>query len=155
MKRVHLNAVIDGVALAGFMSLASSGLILRYKLPPGSGELVGHGMGRGAMNRQIDLLWGLTRHEWEDLHYWLAVGLLAVLSAHLLLHWNWIAGVIQGKRSDASGWRLALGLFAFAMVGLALALPILSETSSETRHDLQQQRSGQLDRGSDVGSDPP
>jgi hypothetical protein len=147
MRRVHLNAIIDGAALVGFMALASSGFVLRYQLPPGSGELFGRGTGRGAMNRQIDLLWGFTRHEWGDVHYWIALGLLAVLSVHLLLHWNWIVGVLQGKRTEASGWRLAIGLFAFATICILMVLPMVSQIGSTTRRELQQQRSEPLETG--------
>jgi hypothetical protein len=92
------------------------------------------------MNRQIDLLWGFTRHEWGDIHYWIAIALLAVLSAHLVLHWNWIVGVIQGKRSEASGWRLAVGALAFSTVVIFVALPMMSRTYSTTRYELQQLR---------------
>ena len=140
MKRVQLNAVIDAVALVGFMVLVSSGLILRLQLPPGSGGMVGRGLGRGTMRQPIELLWGLTRHEWGDYHYWIALGLLVVLSLHLLLHWKWILCVVRVRTSEASGWRLAIGIFAFAALALAVALPMLSDTSSITRQELQQQR---------------
>jgi len=140
MKRVHLNALIDAAALVGFMCLASTGLILRFQLPPGSGELVGRGQGRGAAHRLIELLWGLTRHEWGDVHYWFALGLLVVLSVHLFLHWKWIVCVVRGTRSEASGWRFVIGLFAFVAVTLAVALPFVSNTSTTTREQLQRQR---------------
>jgi len=140
MKRVHLNALVDAVALIGFMCLASTGLILRFQLPPGSGELVGRGQGRGAAHRSIDLLWGLTRHEWGDVHYWCAVGLLVVLSLHLFLHWKWIVCVLRGTQPGASGWRFAIGLFAFVAVVLVVILPLVSDLTTTTREQLQRQR---------------
>ena len=152
MKRVHLNAIIDAVALVGFMGLASSGLILRYQLPPGSGGEVGRGMGRGSMNRPIELLWGLTRHEWGDYHYWIALGLLAVLSVHLFLHWKWIVGVVRGKATEASGLRLAIGIFAFAAILFAAAYPLLTSTKTSTRQEFLQQRNEPP--LTDIDSDP-
>lgn len=140
MKRVHLNAIIDAIALVGFMALASTGLVIRYQLPPGSGEAFGRGTGRWAGERSVDLLWGLTRHEWGDYHYWIALGLLAVLSIHLFLHWKWIVGVVHGKQTDASGWRLAIGLFSFATIATVMALPFFANTSTMTRDQLQRQR---------------
>jgi hypothetical protein len=140
MKRPHLNALIDALAMLAFMILASTGFVLRYQLPPGSGEIEGRGMGRGAMQRSIDLLWGWTRHEWGDFHYWIALGLLVVLSVHLFLHWKWIVCMVRGTKSEASGWRFGIGLFAFALVTLVVALPLATETSSSTRQQLQQQR---------------
>ena len=103
MKRLHLNAPIDAFAFAGFMALAVTGLVLRFQLPPGSGGMVGRGLGRGAAHRPIELLWGLTRHEWDNYNDWIAVGLLAVLSVHLMLHWKWIICVVRGTRTEASG----------------------------------------------------
>lgn len=141
MKRVHLNAIIDAIALVAFMALASTGLVVRYQLPPGSGEAFGRGMGRRAGERSIELLWGLTRHEWGDYHYWIALGLLAVLSVHLFLHWNWIVCVVRGTHTDASGWRLAIGAFALAAITTVMALPLLTNTNAMTREQLQQQRS--------------
>jgi Domain of unknown function (DUF4405) len=148
MKRVHLNAVVDAVALVAFMGLASTGLVLRYQLPPGSGGAVGRGTGRGSLGRSVELLWGQTRHEWGDYHYWIALGLLAVLSVHLLLHWKWIVCVVRGQKSDASGWRLAVGLVALVMVTLAVSLPLYVSTNTTTRGELQQQRVDQIDPGS-------
>jgi Domain of unknown function (DUF4405) len=141
MRRVQVNAIIDAIALVVFMALASTGLVLRWQLPPGSGEAFGRGMGRRAGERSVDLLWGLTRHEWGDYHYWIAVGLLAVLSVHLFLHWNWIVCVVRGKQTDASGWRLAIGLFSFAAITAVTALPLLTGTNTMTRNELQRQRS--------------
>lgn len=45
MSRTTLNASIDAVAYAGLVALATTGLMLRYQCPPGSGGL--HGMGSG------------------------------------------------------------------------------------------------------------
>jgi hypothetical protein len=140
MKRGQLNALIDAVALVGFMGLTSTGLVLRFQLPPGSGGVAGHGFGRGSIGRPLETLWGLTRHEWGDCHYWIALGLLTVLSLHLFLHWKWIIGVVRGKPNDASGARLTIGVFALAVVTLVVALPMLSNTNTITRHELQQQR---------------
>lgn len=140
MKRVHLNAVVDAIALVGFMALATTGLVLRYQLPPGSGEMFGRGMGRRAGERSVDLLWGLTRHEWGDYHYWIAVGLLAVLSVHLFLHWKWIVGVVRGKQTETSGWKLAIGLSSFATITAVMTLPFFTSTNTMTREQLRQQR---------------
>jgi hypothetical protein len=96
MKRTTLNFVIDAVAFIGFLLLATTGMLLAYRLPPGSGGREGFGGGRGESQRSIDLLWGYTRHEWGDVHYWMAIVLMAVLALHLVLHWNWIVGIVRG-----------------------------------------------------------
>ena len=43
------------------------------------------------------LLWGLTRHQWGDIHFWLSLGFLGILFVHIVLHWQWIVTVI-GRR---------------------------------------------------------
>jgi hypothetical protein len=38
MKRVNLNFIVDVVAFAGFVLLTTTGVLMRYILPPGSGH---------------------------------------------------------------------------------------------------------------------
>ena len=48
MSRTALNAIVDAVAYAGLVVLATTGLMLRWQMPPGSGGLHGMGSGSGA-----------------------------------------------------------------------------------------------------------
>ena len=48
MSRTALNAIVDAVAYAGIVVLATTGLMLRWQMPPGSGGLHGMGSGSGA-----------------------------------------------------------------------------------------------------------
>ena len=70
MKRTRLNFVIDAAAFAVFLFLVSTGMLLRYQLPPGSGGLHGRGVGYGESQQPVLLLWGWTRHQWGEIHYW-------------------------------------------------------------------------------------
>lgn len=108
MKRNTVNFVIDAIGYAGFVFLATTGVLIRYVLPPGSGHHT--------------TLWGLDRHEWGGVHFWIAVVFLAVLALHVILHWRWIVCVIRGRPREGSGMRLGLGLVgALAIVAVALA----------------------------------
>jgi hypothetical protein len=80
MKRPVLNLIFDCLAFAGLIYLVSTGLIMRFVLPPGSG---------GARRGAGITLWGWTRHQWGEVHFWIAVGLMLVLAIHLILHWRW------------------------------------------------------------------
>jgi hypothetical protein len=92
--------------------MTASGVLMRYVLPPGSGHST--------------TIWGLDRHEWGAIHFWLAIGLLAVLALHVWLHWRWIVAVLRGRPRDDSGARIALGVVGLAAL-LALAVaPVLS-----------------------------
>lgn len=125
MHRPTLNFLIDTVAFVAFAFLTTTGILTRYLLPPGSGRWA--------------TLWGLNRHQWGDLHFWVAVVLLGVLAIHLVLHWRWILCIVRGKRPDSSGSRVALGLVGlFGILALAAA-PLLAPVE---RHAVPRQASG-------------
>jgi mono/diheme cytochrome c family protein len=83
MSRTVINVVIDLIAALLLLGMIATGYLLRFPLPPGSNK--------------THVLWGLTRHQWGDVHFWISLGLLLVMLIHLALHWNWIVTVI-GKR---------------------------------------------------------
>lgn len=76
--------------------------------------------------KAVSVLWGLTRHEWGDIHYYLALGLMAILAFHLFLHWKWIVCVTRGKPVEGSGYRLGLGVIGLLAVILLPAAPLFS-----------------------------
>ena len=97
------------------------------------------------------LLWGLTRHEWGNIHYWLAIGLMATLSLHLVQHWQWIVCMVKGKPTQGSAIRAALGIVGLASL-LALALaPFLSSTERMPRWQVLQQREQVINSGEESG----
>lgn len=138
MKRVRLNFVIDAMAMASFLFLASTGVLLRYQLPPGSGGLHGRGTGPGEAGQSVLAVWGYTRHEWGSIHYWIACAMMAVLVIHIFLHWKWVFYVVRGRKTDRSGMRLGLGLFGLVMLLLMTIAPWLASTSAQSREQLQQ-----------------
>jgi hypothetical protein len=113
MTRKTLNAIVDVLAFAGFVVLAATGVLMRWTLPPGSGHRT--------------TIWGLDRHDWGAVHFWIAATLLALLAVHLLLHWRWIAAVAsRGGGAEPSRLRVALGIVGLAgLIGFAVA-PLMS-----------------------------
>lgn len=112
MRGPTRNLIVDGFAFIGFLLLITTGVLMRYVLPPGSGRRTG--------------IWGLDRHGWGDLHFWIAVAFLAILALHLVLHWKWLVAVVRGRPREGSGVRVGLGLMGLvSVVALALA-PLLS-----------------------------
>jgi hypothetical protein len=108
MNKSQANVVVDVVAFAAFLFLTATGVLMRYVLPPGSGH--------------FSILWGMDRHQWGHLHFWIAVALMATLTLHLLLHWPWIVCVIKGHAREGSGTRVALAVVGvLALVGFAVA----------------------------------
>jgi hypothetical protein len=110
MARATLNFLIDAATFIVMLSMASTGVLLRFVLPPGSGE-----------RRAV---WDLTRHEWGDVHFWLAAALGGFVLVHLALHWGWVCGFVSRRfrATDAptrptSGLRRnLLGLAAVAVI---------------------------------------
>ncbi len=139
MSRTELNAIVDAIAYAGLVVLATTGLMLRWQMPPGSGGLhgMGPGSGAGAGSRPVTVVWGFSRHEWGSIHYWIALGLMSVLAVHLILHWKWIVCVLRGKpHSDVSGGRFLLGVSGLVLVTLLAAAPLLTTAQTAPRSEL-------------------
>jgi hypothetical protein len=110
MKQAAIIRSIDLVAFVLFLFLLSSGVLMRWILPPGSG-------------RWSDV-WGLSRHQWGDIHFALALLFVTTLSAHLILHRQFIRKSLQG--SQPNHWRTLIGLVGLlALLGFAAA-PLVS-----------------------------
>ncbi len=112
MKRSHLNFIIDIAAFAGFVFLTTTGVLLRYLLPPGSGRFAA--------------ILGLDRHQWGAVHFWISVFFFAILALHLLLHWRWVVGFISGRVTEGSGLRLGLGLVGVLTLIAFAAAPLVA-----------------------------
>ncbi len=111
MKRTTLNFIIDVLAFVGFVLLTTTGVLMRYILPPGSGR--------------YSTIWSLDRHEWGGLHFWISVVFFSILALHLLLHWRWIVNVITGRSPEGSGFRAGLGIVGFATIVALGVSPLL------------------------------
>ena len=93
-KRMTINFILD---LAGFgllVSLAVVGVIMKYVLPPGSGGR-GRALHDGTGGEHIKTLMSMSRHEWGDIHFILAVLFLLVIVLHIYLHWGWIKNYVK------------------------------------------------------------
>ncbi|HQR38099.1 MAG TPA: DUF4405 domain-containing protein [Blastocatellia bacterium] len=112
MNRTKINLAIDAVSFVAFLFLVTTGVLLHFLLPPGSGHWT--------------TVWTLDRHEWGEIHFWIALTLFASLGAHVALHWKWIVCVLKGRQAEGSGTRLALGTLGLtALIALA-ATPLLA-----------------------------
>jgi hypothetical protein len=58
MNKGRLITLIDALAFTGLTLLVSTGVLLEYLLPPGSGRWV--------------TIWSMDRHAWGDIHFWMA-----------------------------------------------------------------------------------
>lgn len=93
-RRVILPRILNFLLWLSFCAMSGTGLLLAFRLPPGSRG--GHGL------RAL----GWDRHEWGDLHTWISYVFMAAIVLHLLLHWRWLWQVAARKRS----WPMWVGI---------------------------------------------
>ncbi|MDT8375974.1 MAG: DUF4405 domain-containing protein [Mariprofundaceae bacterium] len=110
MRQTNSNFIIDVAAFLGFVTMTITGVLMRYILPPGSGH--------------YSTIWGLDRHEWGSIHFWISVVFFSLLALHLILHWHWIVTVVTGRPREGSGFRAGLGVVGLVTV-IALSLSLL------------------------------
>ncbi len=108
MKRTNVNFLVDALALVALVFLAATGALVRDVLPAGSGH--------------TRALWGLDRHGWGHVHFWIAIAFCVAMVVHLVLHWGWITCVVRWDTSGRSKGRVVLVLIAvIALLALAVA----------------------------------
>ena len=118
MNRTKLNLIIDIVAFIGFVALTTTGVLMRYILPPGSGH--------------YSTIWGMDRHEWGGIHFWISLVFFLILAFHLVTHWHWIVSVVTGKPREGSGLRAGLGIVGLVTVIALAAAPLLAPVARDT-----------------------
>lgn len=109
MKRNVLNLLIDFLAAFCFVGMIATGYILHFPLPPGT-------------HRSL-VLWGLSRHQWGEVHFWISLALLLVLLIHLVLHWQWVACAVARQFGVAEASRVRS--FRSGMITLLVVSAIL------------------------------
>ncbi len=95
MSRNTLNFIFDLLSLLNLLGLMGTGFLMKYVLPPGTGGLgraFHGGAGRGMHGKEF---WSMTRHEWGDIHFYLAVGFVVLMIIHIILHWRWITQYVK------------------------------------------------------------
>jgi hypothetical protein len=94
MRRATVNFIVDLIGFVNLLLLATTGAIMKWVLPPGSGGGGGRGYGfrggRGPGAGEARQWLGLGRHDWGYVHFVLALLFLSMILVHLVLHWTWI-----------------------------------------------------------------
>jgi hypothetical protein len=106
MNRSRLDLVLVVLSAALLLCLSVTGGIMHWVLPPGSGQRLS--------------LWGWGRHDFGGLHFWLSVGLMALIVVHVAVNWAWTCAVVRALFSRESKpltprVRLLLGMAALAV----------------------------------------
>lgn len=108
MRKSEINFTIDIAAFLAFVFLISTGFLIYWILPAGSGKLA---------------IWGMTRHDWGNIHFGIAVVFLTLIGVHIVLHWNWIKSMIEGKKNKITKSTLRV-VFAIITVLIVIFLAL-------------------------------
>jgi hypothetical protein len=79
MKKVKVNFWMDTVIFINFIGVIFTGVLL-HRFPPELKE---------------NLILGVSRYDWGDLHWVLALSLIFLTIVHLFLHWGWLKGTFK------------------------------------------------------------
>ena len=130
MSRRHVIMLVDLIAFTSFVLLTTTGILLHFQLPAGSGRFMD--------------IWGMSRHEWGLWHYWIALVFFSVLSLHLILHWKAILTMVKGHIPEDNKWRIVFGFIGLLTVIILASAPLFSPTNIDEqprgRYHQQQQK---------------
>ncbi len=124
-SKTDINFWLDTFLLLAFTILCWITIILRYVFPP-------------ATKAEGWKLWGLDYLAWSDLQFAVLCVMAASILLHVMLHWSWVCGVVNGwvrKRQAAPGpkqdngtrtlWGVALLIALCNIVGVGIAAAVL------------------------------
>ena len=125
VSKTDINFWLDTFLLLAFTFLCWISIILRFVFPP-------------ATKADGWKLWGLDYLAWSDLQFAVLCVLAASILLHVMLHWTWVCGVVNGwvrKRQTAPGpkqdtgtrtlWGVALLIALCNIVGVGIAAAVL------------------------------
>jgi hypothetical protein len=111
MSKDKWNLLVNVLLYLVGCGIVSTGCLLYFVLLPGSRG--GHGLA----------LLGLSRHEWGDIHFYLAIAITALTVLHLVLNWSWIVVTVRRYlpgRDKGMGTAGAAVLVLLLLVGVGL-----------------------------------
>ena len=100
MKKNDWMYFVNILLFVEICSVFAIGLLLALVIPSG----------RGRYTEKYFI--GLHRHDWADLHFFLALFLVGLLILHVWLNWKWVAQATKRYFSDR--WKKALVVLSCA-----------------------------------------
>jgi hypothetical protein len=114
MDKPRLNFIIDCLMFLFMAAILGLGLLMKYVLIPGRKTFAVYG-------RRVELSWlGWDRHDWGDIHFYLALILLGLLALHIILHWSMIVALF--RRLIAAPQTRTITFWIFLLACLLLIL---------------------------------
>ena len=114
-----IHRVLNLLLYIAFCAMVGTGLLMAYRLPPGS---------RGG--RGLTVL-GMDRHEWGDVHLWISYIVVAAVIAHLGMNWTWLKKIAASMKL----LRLLGGLLVgIVIIVVLLVLPVTANNRQLPRN---------------------
>jgi uncharacterized protein DUF4405 len=121
MKKTQVNFVLNLSAFYILIFMISTGLLMEYVLLPGSRG--GHGLS----------LFGMNRHDWGDIHFYLSIAFMIAMLLHIVLHWNWIRSLFTKNFSSKTTLIFSFVLItSLLLIGAPFFLPIDRDLDAES-----------------------
>ena len=118
MDKPKINFVIEVLMFLCLMAMAGLGLLMKYMLLPGRKAWVKYGS-------NVELTWlGWDRHDWGEIHLYLAFLLLGLMAIHLILHWKMILG-LYGKLIPDPKTRTRIAIAFLIITVILIYFPFL------------------------------
>ena len=126
MKKPKLNFIIDATMFLTIMAMAGLGFLMEYIMPPGRKLIAKYGS-------NLEITWlGWDRHDWGDIHLYLAFFLLGLLVFHLILHWSQIVGLFH-RLIPHPRWRFRIAMIFLLISLLLIYFPFLITPKTQPR----------------------
>ena len=109
MSRTTINFWLDTTLLVVFVALMWCAVVVRFVFPLGP-------------TVHDARLWGGNFQQWMTFQFGLICVLALGILVHVMLHWNWVCGVISGFRSSDSKKKMDDGVKTLYGVGLLIVL---------------------------------
>lgn len=129
MKNLKINFIVDIALSLMFSAVIGTGLLIKYVLL--SGRDVWSVYGRKDIQLEY---WGLTRHEWGELHLILGLLFLCLLVVHLLLHKKLIQSMLEKFIALSFGTKmLGIGILTICILVMLGPLMVKPDISPKDR----------------------
>ena len=107
--KMLIRRVLNLLLYLSFCTMAGTGLLMAFRLIPGS---------RGGQGLEV---LGWNRHDWGDLHTWVSYVFIALVVLHLVINWAWLAKVA----AKGHLWRVVIGIIVgLSIIAAFLLLPV-------------------------------
>ncbi len=135
MKKNKINFWLDTAIFIDFVGVIFTGVLL-HRFPPETKE---------------NLILGINRYDWGDLHWVLCLALITLTIVHLVLHWSWIK-LNFGKHLKV-GPKALVGAVMVIVFFLGIFAPVYLTKGFPDRKDFKDTYPETLSREVEGGAD--